>query len=93
MFRNYVHMFRQNVHILRIWCSYMGEIRTSEVIRRINIPLSLKQWRTNIEANAMFKKAGVNVVLKGKRIHAGLQIDVIISEKPMQLTLFDEQSD
>lgn len=72
------------------WIDKKEKTNYNEIIKRLKIPIYLKQWRTQLTARGLNKRPDIQVILKGKRVSASLQIEVSINEDFMQLTLFDE---
>jgi len=62
----------------------------TEILKKIKIPVHLKQWGTNIgDVNT---KPYKHITLKGKRVNANLQIDIsIITDEHIQGTLADSE--
>ena len=63
-----------------------------KIIKRIKIPVSLKQWNTQLAIKGSNKRPDVHIVLNGRRSNANLQIEIIISEELLQLMLFNDHN-
>jgi len=75
------------------WGDKKEKIDHNETIRRLKIPVSLKNWSTQLTVKGLNEQPDVHVVLKGKRVNSNFQIEISISEDLKQLTLFDEALD
>ena len=71
------------------WVDKKEKIDHKEIIKRLKIPVSLKQWYTQLTAKGLKKRPDIHVTIKGKRVNANLQIEISITEELVQLTLFE----
>ena len=72
------------------WTDKKEKTNYNETIKRLKIPISLKQWSTQLSAKSLYKRPNIHIVLRGKRINSSLQIEISISEDYKQLLLFDD---
>jgi len=71
------------------WSDKKEKVDYNETIKRLKIPVSLKNWGTQLTLKGLNER-DIHVVLKGKRINANFQIEISINEDLRQLTLFNE---
>jgi predicted house-cleaning noncanonical NTP pyrophosphatase (MazG superfamily) len=72
------------------WGDKKEKVDYNEMIKRLKIPVSLKNWGTQLTVKGVNERPDIHVVLKGKRVNANFQIEISINEDLRQLTLFDE---
>jgi len=72
------------------WGDKKEKIDHNETIRRLKIPVSLKNWGTQLTLKGLNEKPDIHIVLKGKRVKANFQIEISVSEDLRQLKLFNE---
>jgi len=72
------------------WSDKKEKMDHNETVKRLKIPVSLKNWSTQLTVKGLNEHPDIQVILKGKRVNAYFQIEISINEDLKQLTLFNE---